>query len=56
MNGNSENQVVARAVKAIGTIYQLSKRAPTLIKQSHLEEKEGLYTFANLPSMLSEPC
>lgn len=37
----SENQIVARGVKAIGLIYHLTGRVPTLIKQSHLEEREG---------------
>jgi brefeldin A-resistance guanine nucleotide exchange factor 1 len=39
----SENEVVARGVKAIGLIYHLTNRVPTLIKQSHLEEREGTY-------------
>ncbi|KAG2025533.1 hypothetical protein GB937_002789 [Aspergillus fischeri] len=36
----SENEVVARGVKAVGLIYHLTNRVPTLIKQSHLEERE----------------
>lgn len=40
---NSENQVVARGVKAIGLIYHLTRRAPALISQSHLEKSEGRY-------------
>lgn len=40
---NSENQVVARGVKAIGLIYHLTRRAPALISQSHLEKTEGTY-------------
>ncbi|EDP51926.1 conserved hypothetical protein [Aspergillus fumigatus A1163] len=39
----SENEVVARGVKAVGLIYHLTNRVPTLIKQSHLEEREGTY-------------
>ena len=38
---NSENKVVGRGVKAIGLVYHLTGRVPLLIKQSHLEEKEG---------------
>lgn len=38
----SENEVVSRALKAIGLIYQLTRRVPALIKQSHLEENEGM--------------
>jgi hypothetical protein len=41
---SSENELVARGLKAIGLILQLTQRAPTLIKQSHLEDGEGLYT------------
>ncbi len=40
----SENEVVSRGVTAIGLIYHLTGRAPTLIKQSHLEDGEGLYS------------
>lgn len=32
---------MARGVKAIGLIYHLTGRVPMLIKQSHLEEREG---------------
>lgn len=38
----SESQVVNRAYKAVTMIYQLTNRVPELIKQSHLERKEGL--------------
>lgn len=37
----SENQIVTRGIKAIGLIYDLTRRVPTLIQQSHLEEREG---------------
>lgn len=43
MNLHSENQVVARGVKAIGLVHHLTKRTPTLIAQSHLEKNEGTY-------------
>ena len=39
----SENEVVARGVKAIGFMLHLTRRVPTLIQQSHLEESEGVY-------------
>lgn len=39
---NSENHVVARGVKAIGFIYHLTGRVPSLISQSHLEKHEGM--------------
>ncbi len=41
---NSENQIVSRGIKAIGLIYHLTGRVPTLIKQSHLEEREGSFS------------
>ena len=37
----SEDVIVARGVKAIMIIYQLSSRVPLLIQQSHLERNEG---------------
>jgi len=37
----SENAVVARGIKAINNIYQLTTRIPHLMKQSHLESSEG---------------
>lgn len=37
-----ENQIVSRSIKAIGLIYHLTGRVPMLIKQSHLEAREGL--------------
>ena len=49
MNPHSENQVVARGVKAIGLVHHLTKRTPTLIAQSHLEKNEGTYKKGHLP-------
>ena len=37
----SENEVVDRGFQAVVMIYQLTNRVPALIKQSHLERKEG---------------
>ena len=36
-----ENKVVDRGFQAVVMIYQLTNRVPALIKQSHLERKEG---------------
>ena len=36
-----ENEVVGRGFQAVIMIYQLTNRVPALIKQSHLERKEG---------------
>ncbi|KAJ5620387.1 hypothetical protein N7510_004371 [Penicillium lagena] len=57
----SENQAVARGIKAIGLIYQLSRRVPTLIKQSHLEEREAWAAywspiFQSLTDQCVNPC
>lgn len=57
----SENQVVARGVKAIGLIYNLTGRVPTLIKQSHLEEREAWAAywspiFQSLTDQCENPC
>jgi brefeldin A-resistance guanine nucleotide exchange factor 1 len=40
-NKTSENQTVTRGIKAIGIIYQMTARIPSLIQQSHLEKNEG---------------
>ena len=45
---HSENHIVSRGIKAIGLIYHLTGRVPTLIKQSHLEEREG--SFSAMPN------
>lgn len=37
-----DNEVVARGVKAIGLIYTLTGQTSNFIKQSHLEEQEGM--------------
>ncbi|KAJ5893530.1 hypothetical protein N7495_005221 [Penicillium taxi] len=57
----AENQVVTRGIKAIGLIYQLTGRVPTLIKQSHLEEREAWAAywspiFQSLTSQCVNPC
>ncbi|KAF7591223.1 GDP/GTP exchange factor for ARF [Aspergillus hancockii] len=58
---SSENEVVARGLKAIGLILQLSQRAPTLIKQSHLEDGEAWSAywspiFQSLTGQCINPC
>ncbi|KAF4265038.1 hypothetical protein KXV68_004077 [Aspergillus fumigatus] len=57
----SENEVVARGVKAVGLIYHLTNRVPTLIKQSHLEEREAWSAywspiFQSLSAQCINPC
>ncbi|KAL5341571.1 hypothetical protein BJX70DRAFT_40933 [Aspergillus crustosus] len=57
----SENEVVSRGVTAIGLIYQLTSRAPTLIQQSHLEDGEAWSAywspiFHSLTSQCINPC
>jgi brefeldin A-resistance guanine nucleotide exchange factor 1 len=57
----SENEVVLRGVTAIGLIYHLTGRAPTLIKQSHLEDGEAWSAywspiFHSLTSQCINPC
>ena len=48
----SENEVVDRGFQAVVMIYQLTNRVPALIKQSHLERKEGIPSLPpRLPSM-----
>lgn len=37
----SEDVIVDRGFQAVLMIYQLTNRVPALIKQSHLERKEG---------------
>ncbi|KAL1967900.1 hypothetical protein VTN77DRAFT_2317 [Rasamsonia byssochlamydoides] len=57
----SENQTVARGVKAIGIIYQMTGRIPTLIQQSHLEKNEAWAAywspiFQSLTMQCINPC
>ncbi|EAU37045.1 conserved hypothetical protein [Aspergillus terreus NIH2624] len=57
----SGNETVARGLKAIGLIYQLTDRVPTLIKQSHLEEAEAWSAywspvFQSLTTQCINPC
>ncbi|KAL5051851.1 hypothetical protein BDW71DRAFT_1418 [Aspergillus fruticulosus] len=57
----SENEIVSRGVTAIGLIYHLTGRAPTLIKQSHLEDGEAWSAywspiFHSLASQCINPC
>ncbi|KAL4802287.1 hypothetical protein BDV18DRAFT_64655 [Aspergillus unguis] len=57
----SGNEVVSRGVTAIGLIYHLTGRAPTLIKQSHLEDGEAWSAywspiFQSLTSQCINPC
>ncbi|KAL2864685.1 Sec7 domain-containing protein [Aspergillus lucknowensis] len=57
----SENEVVLRGVTAIGLIYHLTSRTPTLIKQSHLEAGEAWSAywspiFHSLTSQCINPC
>lgn len=40
----SENGVVERGFQAVVMVYQLTNKVPTLIKQSHLERKEGTFS------------
>lgn len=56
-----ETAVVARAVKAIGVIYQLTARIPSLIQQSHLERSEAWAAywspiFRTLSAQCVNPC
>ncbi len=37
----SQNEAIARGVKAISMIYDMTARIPQLMKQSHLESSEG---------------
>ena len=48
MTLSSENEAVTRGIKAVMMIFQLTNRVPDLIKQSHLERKEGAL-FYSLP-------
>ncbi|KAK5657707.1 hypothetical protein OQA88_2779 [Cercophora sp. LCS_1] len=57
----SENAVVARGIKAINHIYQLTSRIPHLMKQSHLESNEAwsaywLPIFQTLTTQCTNPC
>lgn len=57
----AENQIVRRGIKAIGLIYHLTARVPTLIKQSHLEEREAWAAywspiFQSLTDQCENPC
>ncbi|KAJ5279431.1 hypothetical protein N7478_004803 [Penicillium angulare] len=56
-----ENHVVTRGVKAIGLVYHLTARVPTLIKQSHLEKREAWAAywypiFHTLSGQCVNPC
>ena len=56
-----ETAIVARAVKAINIIYQLTSRIPTLISQSHLERNEAWAAywspiFRALSTQCVNPC
>lgn len=44
---------MARGSKAVLMVYQLTPRVPNLIKQSHLEKKEGLLCLPHLPNLVS---
>ncbi|KAF8421295.1 hypothetical protein EV426DRAFT_222858 [Tirmania nivea] len=53
--------VVERGVKAVGLVYGLTTRVPTLIAQSHLEKKEAWTTywspiFQSLGTQCANPC
>lgn len=48
---SSENAVVERGVKALNNIYHMTARIPHLMKQSHLESREGVL-FPNFPIAL----
>lgn len=57
----SENAVVARGIKAINNIQQLTYRIPHLMKQSHLEASEAwsaywLPIFQALTTQCTNPC
>lgn len=57
----AENKVVTRGMKAIGLIYHLTGRVPTLIKQSHLDEREAWAAywspiFQTLTNQCENPC
>ena len=45
---SSESEAVSRGIKAIKVIFQMTNRVPDLIKQSHLERKEGTW-LQNFP-------
>ncbi|KAE8146240.1 hypothetical protein BDV25DRAFT_54439 [Aspergillus avenaceus] len=58
---SSENEVVSRGLNAIGFIYQMTQRAPALIKQSHLEDGEAWSAywspiFLSLTTQCINPC
>ena len=57
----SENAVVARGIKAIQIITQMTERIPHLMKQSHLESNEAwsaywLPIFKSLTTQCTNPC
>ncbi|KAK8059706.1 Sec7 domain-containing protein [Apiospora saccharicola] len=57
----SDNAVVARGVKAINLIYNMTSRIPHLMKQSHLESSEAwsaywLPIFQSLTTQCTNPC
>jgi len=39
------DEVVARGIKAVGIVYALTGNVPTLIKQSHLDKREGWHSI-----------
>lgn len=56
-----DKEVVERGIKAVGMIYGLTTRVPTLIAQSHLEKKEAWTTywspiFQSLGTQCANPC
>ncbi|KUL90825.1 hypothetical protein ZTR_00895 [Talaromyces verruculosus] len=57
----TENDTVLRGIHAIGIIYQLTSRTPSLIKQSHLERSEAWAAywspiFQSLTMQCTNPC
>jgi len=46
-------EIVARSIKSISTIYSLTNRVPSLIKQSHLEKSEGKLRCCVLTDLLA---
>lgn len=56
-----DNPIVARGVKAVSMIYQLTPRIPDLVQQSHLESKEAWASywspiFGALTKQCTNPC
>ncbi|KAE8556067.1 hypothetical protein EYB25_000767 [Talaromyces marneffei] len=57
----TENDTVLRGIHAIGIIYQLTSRTPSLIQQSHLERSEAWAAywspiFQSLTMQCTNPC